>query len=490
MSETARRPPVVTEGIGPGAVAGLLAGLVLGAAMLQLGAMPTIASVLHSDSVAVGLVVQLAASVLVGIGFGLLVWRQRPGTGDTVLWGLAYGSFWWFLGPLTLLPLLLGHRPDWRLAAAQGEFAGLVGYLVYGGTAGFAFALLRDWRRAVSQVRLGRLSRGVAAGLLAAWLLSAALGAQHQPLAVTMGVQNGPGAGVAAATALLGAVAGAVYVLLFPPAGEGAGTTLIRGMVYGFLFWVVAALTALPLAETSRLAWSAQAARSGFVTLPGYLLFGACLAVFDRWLRVLGGMLFSDAVGDDEEGGAGARVLRALGGGAMAGVVGGVLFTWVMVEIGFLGTVARLVGSRSPLTGLAVHLGISVLIGASYGLLFRRQSDDLGSALGWGMAYGFFWWVLGGITLLPVWLGGPPQWTAAGAAAAFPSLVGHLAYGAGLGVTFHLLESRFSPWWISRNQREAALVERRRAHLRSSAPALWSLTLVIALTVPLVLGGR
>lgn len=143
-------------------------------------------------------------------------------------------------------------------------------------------------------------------------------------------------------------------------------------------------------------------ARSGFVTLPGYLLFGACLAVFDRWLSALARLLFSDAVGDDEEGGTGARVLRALGWGAVAGVVGGALFTWVMVEIGFPGTVARLVGSRSPVTGLVVHFGISVLIGASYGLLFRRQSDDLGSALGWGVAYGFFWWVLGGITLLPI----------------------------------------------------------------------------------------
>ena len=490
MTGTARRPRVVEEGIGPGALAGLLGGLVLGAAMLRLGAPPSMAAVLHSDSVAAGLAVELAASVLAGAGFGLLVWHQRPGTGDTVLWGVAYGSFWWFLGPMTLLPLLLGQRPDWRLAAAQGEFASLVAYLVSGGAAGLAFALLRDWRTAVSQTRAGRLFRGVAAGLLAAWLLATALGAQHQPLAVTMGMQNDSGPGVAAATVLLGAAAGAAYVLLFPSAGEGAGTTLIRGMVYGFLFWVVAALTALPLAESSSLGWSAQAARSGFVTLPGYLLFGACLAVFDRWLSALGRLLFSDAVGDDEEGGAGARVLRALGWGAVAGVVGGALFTWVMVEVGFLGTVARLVGSRSPVTGLAVHLAISVLIGASYGLLFRRQSDDAASALGWGVAYGFFWWVLGGITLLPVWLGGPPQWSARGAAAAFPSLVGHLAYGAGLGVTFHLLESRFSPWWISRNQAEAAVVERRRARLRSGAPALWSLTLVIALTVPLVLGGR
>jgi uncharacterized membrane protein YagU involved in acid resistance len=90
-------------------------------------------------------------------------------------------------------------------------------------------------------------------------------------------------------------------------------------------------------------------------------------------------------------------------------VVGGALFTVVMVQLGFLGTVARLVGSTSRVTGFLVHLAISVIIGVSYGLLFRRQSVDAGAALGWGVAYGFFWWVLGGLTLLPLWLGGPPS---------------------------------------------------------------------------------
>src|SRR5262249_28822823 len=147
--------------------------------------------------------------------------------------------------------------------------------------------------------------------------------------------------------------------------------------------------------------------------------------------------------------------LRAVGRGAAAGVVGGLLFTVVMVQIGFLGTVARLVGSTSPTVGVAVHLSIAVLIGASYGLLFRRQTPDLASAIGSGTAYGLLWWVLGALTIMPVWLGGHPQWTAPAAAAAFPSLVGHLAYGAGLGVTFHLLEARLDPWWITRTAAQA-----------------------------------
>jgi hypothetical protein len=135
-----------------------------------------------------------------------------------------------------------------------------------------------------------------------------------------------------------------------------------------------------------------------------------------------------------------------------------------------------------------VHLAIAFLIGASYGLLFRRQSYDIGSALGWGVSYGFVWWLLGPLTLLPLLLGGTPRWTVGIATELFASLVGHLAYGAGLGITFYLLEARYNPWWIPWTQREADRVARRQEHVLTSAPALWTLVVVIALTVPIVLG--
>ena len=480
-------PPVLGQGVGPGALAGLVGGLVFGAATLKLGMISTIASVVRSDSAVIGLVVHLAIAAVVGAIFGLLVWHQRAGAGDTVLWGLTYGAFWWFLGPLTLLPVLLGRPPDWHVAEAQVQFPSLLGHLLYGASTGLTYALIR--RADLGRLSIGTLTRGIAAGLLAAWLLAAVLGAQHHPLAVTMRAQNGDITAVASATVLLGMIAGAAYALLFPRVFETAGATLLKGTAYGFLFWVVGALTLLPLVEGAAPAWSAAQARGAFFTLPGYILYGAALALFDRWLASVGRILFTDAVGDDEEGGVGPRALRAVAWGTLAGLVGGLLFTFVMLQIGFLSTVSRLVGSRSPLTGFVVHLGISIVVGVSYGLLFRRQSYDAGSALGWGAAYGFFWWILGGITLLPLWLGGAPQWSAAGAAAAFPSLVGHLAYGAVLGVTFFWLEARYSPWWVSRKQAEAALALRREEHLRSYAPAVWTLVLLIALTIPLTLAG-
>ncbi|MFI1398225.1 hypothetical protein [Streptomyces sp. NPDC020681] len=112
--------------------------------------------------------------------------------------------------------------------------------------------------------------------------------------------------------------------------------------------------------------------------------------------------------------------------GALAGLVGGLVFGAVMAQIGFLPTVAALVRADSPALGFAVHLLIAAVIGAIFGVLVARQQE----LLLWGLAYGFLWWFLGPLTLLPVLLGDPVAWDVATARALIPSLLGHLAYGA------------------------------------------------------------
>jgi NADH dehydrogenase FAD-containing subunit len=125
--------------------------------------------------------------------------------------------------------------------------------------------------------------------------------------------------------------------------------------------------------------------------------------------------------------------------------------------------------------------------------VFRRELPKRllvlgGGAVGVELAQAFARLGAEVLVLEAVWLGGEPAWTAAAAAGTFPSLVGHLAYGAALGVVFHLLEARSTPWWVSRTQLQAARVARRRLQLRSSAPTVWVLVVVIALTIPVVLG--
>ncbi len=468
-----------------GALAGLAGGMMFGAAMLKLGVLSTVASLVRADSTVIGFFVHMLIAAVVGAGFGGLMWRQRSGAGEGLFWGLTYGALWWFLGPLTLMPLLLGGTLTWDVASAQAAFPSLPGHLLYGGTTGLALVVLhRKHRARDSWPGASTLLRGALAGLMGAWLLGAIPGGEDRLLTYVV-LQDTARHYVGW---LIGLLAGVGFALLYPRPVGGGGAGAIRGALYGFWWWIVASLTVIPLIGGEGLAWSLTAARVGFAAFPGYLLLGAATALLYGWLDALVRFLFSDNIAGRGEESIGTQGLRAVGRGIIAGLLGGLLFTIVMVQVGFLPQVASLVGATSTLTGLIVHLVIASVIGIAYGLLFRRESYDMGSALGWGVSYGFFWWILGPLTLMPILLGAAPQWTAAAAAGQLAALIGHLLYGAGLGVGYYLLEARYSPWWIPWTQVEASRVARRKEQVSTSAPALWTLVVVIALTLPVVLG--
>ena len=485
------RSEILRTGLLPGALAGLLGGLVFGVTMSELNLLPTFAELVRADSDVVGFTVVVVVAAIMGAGFGALVWYRRPGAGETLFWGLVYGIFWWYLGPLTLQPLLQGDGLTWDLGSAQAAFPLLLGLVLYGASTGLAIVFFQ-WRRHVQAEKLringGALLRGALAGLLGAGLLGVMLDAQDQLLAFAAMMDSDLRLTAWLVTLLIGLLAGLGYALLYPNPADGAGAGLIRGTVYGFFWWVVGGLTVVPLLSGAGLSWVLDEVWALFVTLPGYLLFGAVLALLYQWLGALVRLLFSDFVGGGDEEGVGTQGLRIVGRSALGGLVGGLLFSLVMLQTDFLPNVADLVGTTSPVTGFIVHLVIAQLIGLSYGLLFSRQSYDVGSALGWGVSYGFFWSILGPLTLMPIFLGTTPQWTVEAVAAAFPNLVGHLVYGAGLGITFYLLEARYSPWWIPITQVEAARVARRKEQVLTSAPALWTLLVAIGLTLPILVG--
>ena len=483
---------VFRTGIMPGALAGLVGGLVFGAAMSELDLLPTFAELVRTDSALVGFIVLMVSAGVIGAGFGVLVCYQRPGAGETLFWGLVYGTFWWYLGPLTLTPLAQGNGLTWDLDSAQTQFPLLLGHVLYGASTGLALVGLQ-WRRYVRPDTLhvsgAAIVRGSLAGLLGAALLGVMLNAQDQLLTFAAMTSSDSLLVAWLTTLLIGLLAGAAFALLYPDPTDGAGAGLVRGMVYGFFWWVAAGLTVVPLISGDGLIWSLDEVQGVFVTLPGYLLFGAGVALFYQWLGALVRLLFSDYVRGGDQEGVGTQGLHIFGRSVLASLVGGLLFSVIMLQTDFLPNVADLIGVTSEVTGFFVHLGIAVLIGTSYGVLFRRQSYDLGSALGWGVSYGFFWSILGPLTLMPVFLGSTPQWTVEAIAAAFPNLIGHLAYGAGLGTTFYLLEARYSPWWIPRTQMEASRVSRRKEEVLTSAPALWTMVVAVGLTLPLVLAG-
>ena len=97
--------------------------------------------------------------------------------------------------------------------------------------------------------------------------------------------------------------------------------------------------------------------------------------------------------------------------------------------------VGMLVGQQNDVVGFVVHMVISALIGASYGVIADRLPARWSVAVVAGGVYGIIWWVLGALILMPMLLGmtemvfviGQPQ---------MMSLVGHIIFGVVTGVLF------------------------------------------------------
>ncbi len=128
--------------------------------------------------------------------------------------------------------------------------------------------------------------------------------------------------------------------------------------------------------------------------------------------------------------------------GGIAGLMGGLVFGLWMSDKGVLPMIAKLVGGASPTLGFFVHMVISALIGASFGFLFNRRVEDQATGILWGLVYGFVWWALGPLTLMPVGLGMGPQWTAAAVSSTIPSLLWHVVFGGITGLAFFSLKAK------------------------------------------------
>ena len=125
-----------------GAAAGLLGGLVFDWALAGQGMMAAVSGLLGSQSLGVGVLVQLVLAMLLGAGFGAVVRYQAGSYAATLSSGLLWGLVWWTIGPLTLTPIFLGHAPGWSLAEASAAFPDLIGNLLYGGVTALSFYLL------------------------------------------------------------------------------------------------------------------------------------------------------------------------------------------------------------------------------------------------------------------------------------------------------------------------------------------------------------
>ena len=91
-----------------GVVGGLAGSLAFGALMGMMGMLLMVASVVGSQSPVVGFLYHMFNSVIIGADFGLVFGGLSRTYGQGAGWGLLYGAIWWVLGPMILMPLMLG----------------------------------------------------------------------------------------------------------------------------------------------------------------------------------------------------------------------------------------------------------------------------------------------------------------------------------------------------------------------------------------------
>lgn len=289
-----------------GGLAGTLGGLIFGRWMLEGDFFPLLAGFgeLHSRTAAVTL--QFGVALLIGTTFGLLFQRDIRGYGSSMGWGLGYAIFWWFLGQLTLFPVIARQPLDWSAEQGSELFGSLVGHILFGLILGLTYAALdRVWIRLFIQSDpLNREAEGPGIRSLRSleWgaLAGLAGGAVSSPVMLATGILPriaGLDTGFSIFDGLLihlfiSALIGMSYGLLFRNEASSVGLGVSWGWLFGLIWWYLGPMTFLPLMLTGVCDWRVSAASALLPSLIGHLIYGAVTALaflllerrYTRWL--------------------------------------------------------------------------------------------------------------------------------------------------------------------------------------------------------------
>src|SRR3954470_18908030 len=106
-------------------------------------------------------------------------------------------------------------------------------------------------------------------------------------------------------------------------------------------------------------------------------------------------------------GGGNRSLARSVVAGAVFGIAGAVGFGMLMLAYspGMLLNIGGIVGATTYIGGWVYHLFNGAVIGSIFGLVLARVCTNYRVGLLWGLAYGFTWWVLGGLVLFPLMMG-------------------------------------------------------------------------------------
>ncbi len=197
--------------------------------------------------------IHLLFAAIIGASFGILFQRDVRGFGSSMAWGMAYGILWWFLGPLTLLPLSSGKPLDWSASHAADLLGSLIGHIIFGLIEGLLYAVVdrlcvrfltesdpihREPEgpgvRLIRSVQWGALA-GLAGGLLYTLGL-VATGSLGQIAGIVGGTSPVLGFVVHLCISI---VMGISYGILFQREAPNLASGIAWGLVYGLIGWFV-----------------------------------------------------------------------------------------------------------------------------------------------------------------------------------------------------------------------------------------------------------
>ena len=301
-----RRSYAVSRAMVVGGLAGIVSAAIFHTWMLKGGYFPLTAGIAEPGVRAGGSGLHLVLAAVIGVAFGLLFQQDIYGYGSSMGWGAGFGIFWWFLGPLTLHPLLSGVAIDWSADHASELFGSLVAHILHGLIIGVVYASVdRLWTRLFVEsdpIRREAQGPGLRTIYSLGWGAFAGLvgGAVSAPIMVATGVISKL-AGLEGELSLSRAVSlhllvsaaiGMTYGLLFRQEGLNIGRGLSWGWVFGLVWWYLGPMTLLPLLRTGEADWRPEAAAALLPSLIGHLIYGGVTALtflslerrYSRWL--------------------------------------------------------------------------------------------------------------------------------------------------------------------------------------------------------------
>ena len=289
-----------------GGLAGTISGLAFSGWEYAGGYLPLLQGLPEFQSQTTAVIAHFVLALLIGAIFGILFQRDVRGYGSSMGWGLGFGIFLWFFGPLTLFPAFTGQMPDWSTEQGAELFGSLIGLIIYGFILGTVYAFLDQiWIRLFIQsdplnrepeglgfhflrsIEWGALA-GLVGGLVSIPVMNATgILPQIAGLDTSFGGIRGPLIHLVVSVGI-----GMTYGLLFRDEATSISLGVPWGFLFGVIWWYVGPLTLLPLILTGVCDWRASAAAALFPSLLGHLIYGGATALtflllerrYKRWL--------------------------------------------------------------------------------------------------------------------------------------------------------------------------------------------------------------